>query len=128
MKILLADDEREILDLYGEMLEYCGCEVTTAPDGQDALDRFSEGDCDLVVMDLHMPRMNGFESIAAMQKSKRNVPVVVVTGHYSEGVVSDRIRSRGLDVAETLRKPVTFTTLWQTIHALQPGGAPPRLN
>ena len=118
MKILVADDEPEILDIYGEMLRLSGYEVTGALDGREALDRFSAEDYDLVLMDLYMPRMDGFQSIAEMQKL-RAVPTVIMTGHYPAHVVTERLRSMDLEVHETLSKPVTVTTLLNTIKRLQ---------
>jgi len=119
MKILVADDEPEILDIYGEMLGLSGYEVTGAQDGHEALDRFRTGEYDLVVMDLYMPRMDGFQSIAEMQKL-RAVPILVMTGHYPAHAVAERLRSMDLDVHETLTKPVTVTTLLNAIKRLQP--------
>ncbi|MDP6779928.1 MAG: response regulator [Candidatus Latescibacteria bacterium] len=115
MQILLADDEPQILHLYHEILEGCGCEVTTARDGHEALDRFAAGDHDVVVMDLHMPKMSGFDCIAEMQKQRRDVQVIILTGYYPDEVVADRVQGLGLEVVEALRKPVTITALWNAV-------------
>ena len=123
MKILLADDEPDILRLYREMLEGSGYEVATATDGREALDRFAAGDFDLVVMDLHMPNLNGSECIAEMQKQRPDVPVIVMTGYYPDDAVADQFRELGLEVPYTLRKPVTITTMWNAISHVQAGEA-----
>ncbi|MDP6776620.1 MAG: response regulator [Candidatus Latescibacteria bacterium] len=115
MRVLLADDEPEILELYLEMLEGCGHEVTTARDGREAFAEFARGGHDVVVMDLHMPNMSGFDSIAEMQKQKPDVQVIMLTGYYPEEVVTQRVRDMGLNVVATLRKPATITELWNAI-------------
>ena len=120
MRVLLADDEPEILELYEEMLEGCGHDVTTARDGREALDAFARGHHDVVVMDLHMPNMSGFDSIAEMQKQRPDVQVVMLTGYYPAKVVSGRVRDMGLNVVATLRKPATITELWNAIGRCKP--------
>ena len=118
MKILVADDEPEILNLYREMLEGCGHKVITAQDGREALGRFAAGDYDLVVMDLHMPNMDGFECIAEMQKQRKQVPVIVMTGYYPDDVIAGRFRDLEVEVMEILRKPVRITTLLNVVNRL----------
>ncbi len=118
MKILMADDEPEILTIYSEMLKACEHEVTTTQDGRQALDKFTAGDYDLVVMDLHMPIMDGFECLAEMQKLRQDVPVIVMTGYYPDDVVTSRLEGLGVDVIEILRKPVRIMTLWNVINRL----------
>jgi CheY-like chemotaxis protein len=74
MKILLADDARAVAALMVARLSSFGHEVTTASNGQEAFDKFCESPPDLVLMDIEMPLMNGFEathrirSFEAMQK------------------------------------------------------------
>lgn len=118
MKILMADDEPEILTLYSEMLEGSGHRVTTAENGCEALNRFADDDYDLVLMDLSMPTMDGFECIAEMQKQEQDVPVVVMTGYYPDDFVVDRLRDLNVDVVGLLRKPVRITTLLNVVNRL----------
>ena len=128
MNILLVDDEPEIRHLYGEMLEICGCTVETARDGAEAVSRAAADDYDLVVMDLHMPKMDGFESIARLRKANRHTPVIVITGYYPEDVVASRLRKMDLAVEQTLMKPVTFSALWRAVTHLGSAGGPPQPN
>lgn len=58
-KILIAEDDLFLRDIYGEILTKEGFEVTTAADGLDALDKFKKGNWDLVLLDLLMPKMSG---------------------------------------------------------------------
>ena len=116
MKILLVDDEPDILLLYRQMLEGNGYEVTEARNGKEVLKKIADEAFDLVVMDLHMPKMDGFETIREMRKDGQRVPVIVMTGHYPEDVVEDR--TRGLGVEAVLRKPVMITTLMNEVNRM----------
>ena len=123
MKILVADDEPEILSLYSETLEDTGHKVTTASNGREALDRFTADDYDLVLMDLSMPTMDGFECIAEMQKQGQNVPVIVMTGYYPDDFVAGRLQEMAVKVIDTLRKPIRMAILLDAVNRLCPEGS-----
>ncbi len=116
MKILLADDEVEILRLYKEMLEGNGHEVTTARDGSETLDQIADQAYDLLVLDLHMPKANGFDVLKQMQEKGQEIPVIVMTGHYPDEEITERMK--GLSVEEVLRKPVMITTLLNAVNRM----------
>ena len=116
MKILLADDEPEILRLYKEMLQGNRHEVTTAQDGDEALERIDETADDLLVLDLYMPKRDGFEVLAEMRRRGREVPVIVMTGHYPDDEIAKRMQ--GMSVEEVLRKPVMITTLLNAVNRM----------
>ena len=120
MRILLADDEPQIRRLYREMLEGNGYEVTVAEDGTDVMERIAEADHDLMVLDLYMPNMDGFEVLKALQAEEQHVPVIVMTGHFPDDVVAERLR--GLEVVEVLRKPVMISTLINVVNRVASKG------
>ncbi len=66
------------------MLEGNGFEVLVAKDGQETLEAALEGTFDLVILDLKMPRLDGFEVLEELRKAGSEVPVVVMTGHFPE--------------------------------------------
>ncbi len=119
MRILLADDEPEILNLYGEMLRGNGYDVTEAEDGNDVLDRIAEHDYDLLVLDLYMPNIDGFDAMSTLRKEGRDIPIIVMTGHYPDEEVQSRIQ--GLNVAQFLRKPVMITALLNAVNCVFQG-------
>lgn len=114
MRILLADDEPAVRRLYQQMLEGNGFEVASAVDGQDALEKLLAEPFDLLILDLNMPRLDGFEVLAKMREAGKSVPVLVMTGHFPEQVVEDRLE--GTPVVQVLRKPVMITTLLNTVR------------
>lgn len=77
--ILWVDDDRSLLDLYQLELSEEGYQVIMAKDGKEALGKFAEESPDLVVMDICMPAKNGIETLAAMLRKKRHIPVILNT-------------------------------------------------
>ena len=114
MRILLADDEVEILRLYGDMLQGNGHEVVTAENGREVLDEVAGGDYDLLVLDLFMPQIDGFKALKELRARGSEVPVIVMTGHFPDDVVTKGIQDSG--VSEVLRKPVMITTLMNAVN------------
>jgi GAF domain-containing protein/anti-sigma regulatory factor (Ser/Thr protein kinase) len=79
-KILVIDDEVSVLDIVAEVLSARGHAVTVAPGGREGLLSFSSGGYDLVMTDLGMPDMNGWDVLRAVKESRPATPVLVLTG------------------------------------------------
>lgn len=117
--VLVVDDEEMIRQLLSELLERRGFQVTTASNGEKALEALEEQPHDLVLVDLIMPGMDGRELIAALRRDPRwrHLPVVVVTGmHLSDEERSDLeervegILAKGFDLEDELRHMVSTLT------------------
>ncbi len=95
IKLLIVEDSITTRSLLKNILETAGYHVVTAVDGIDALMKMKEGSCDLVVSDVDMPRMNGFDLTARIRSDKGlgDTPVVLVTA-----LASREDRERGIDV------------------------------
>lgn len=89
-RVLVADDSPVVRELLKEILVSSGLEVLTVVDGVDALNAFTRDEPDLVLTDLEMPRMGGFELLAEIRRRSQRVPVVVLT---TRGSVEDRQRA-----------------------------------
>jgi len=89
-KVLVADDSALILRMATDLLSEAGFIVITAGDGVTALRRVEEEHPDLVVLDLLMPRMTGFDVLREIKRSERiqQTPILVMSGVYKEDVVS----------------------------------------
>ncbi len=94
-RLLVADDSFTTRELIRSILQSAGYEVVVAVDGADALDALRSGPIDLVVSDVEMPRLNGFELVTRIRAEHRlhNLPVVLVTS-----LASEEHRRRGLEV------------------------------
>ena len=90
-RILLADDEASIRELGREILERAGFQVTTAPDGADALEFFMENDDEIicVVLDLTMPRMSGEEVFSEIHRLRPDIPVILSSGYDEQHVTGE---------------------------------------
>ncbi len=80
-KILLVDDDNFIIVVYGDGLKNAGYEVVTAHDGEEAIQKMRSEKPDLVLLDIIMPNMNGFEVLKAVQADEelKSTPIMVLT-------------------------------------------------
>jgi CheY-like chemotaxis protein len=80
-RLLLIDDEADFRDTFGQWLEFKGFSVMTAIDGQDGLEKLQSGEYDVVLLDLMMPRMDGYEFCERVKKNGqlRAIPIIVLT-------------------------------------------------
>jgi two-component system alkaline phosphatase synthesis response regulator PhoP/two-component system response regulator VicR len=88
-KILAVDDEKHIVRLVQINLQKEGYEVLTASNGREALDKMAEETPDLVVMDVMMPEMDGFEALQSMKANSAtaNIPVIMLTAKAQDADV-----------------------------------------
>lgn len=80
-KILVADDEKNILKLLKVNLERAGCEVITASDGIEVLEILKEDKPDLIILDIMMPRMDGITVLKKLKENEetKSIPVIMLT-------------------------------------------------
>ena len=104
-RILVADDNRDSAESLGMLLEIEGHEVCLAYDGQEALDQADRFGPEIILLDIGLPRMDGYEVAARLRRSPhhRDVLLVAVTGYGTDG---DRKRSREAGFDHHLVKPV----------------------
>jgi chemosensory pili system protein ChpA (sensor histidine kinase/response regulator) len=104
-RVLLVDDSVSVRRFVGQMLEKAGFHVTTAGDGADALNRLADATYDVVVTDLEMPRMNGYELIDDLRRrpATRDLPIIVLTTRAGEKHVA---LAKSLGVEHYVTKPV----------------------
>jgi DNA-binding response OmpR family regulator len=114
MKILAADDDRDLRELIGFTLAQAGYLVLKSGDGPSALKLFEDESPDLVVLDINMPGMSGFQVCEAIRKRSR-VPVIMLTVRGEE---EDLVRALELGADDYLTKPFSPRTLLARIKAL----------
>ncbi|EFH90918.1 response regulator transcription factor [Ktedonobacter racemifer] len=114
MTILIVDDEPRIRDFVRMNLEMEHYRVIEASNGLEALDRLREHLPDLVVLDVMMPEMDGFETLKAIREVS-TVPVVMLTVRQSE---QDKIRGLDLGADDYIAKPFSPPELLSRIRAL----------
>lgn len=111
VRILVVDDDVGICSTLKEILTASGCEVQTAGDGCEALDRIEAGPFDLMLTDVVMPKMDGHELYLECQETHPELPVLMMTAfHYDKDHIIKRSRMKGLE-GVIFKKPVDANRL-----------------
>ena len=124
-RILVADDDPAVLDAVGAVLARDGYEIETALDGATALKSVLDQPPALLVLDVAMPRLNGWEvcAIVRRQSHTREVPILFLTGRVE---VRDQITAMQVGGSDHLKKPFDAEQLRTKVRALTrrgPSGA-----
>jgi len=126
LRILLAEDNAVNQRLAARLLEKQGHHVTVAGNGREALGRLEKGRFDLVLMDVQMPEMDGFETTAAIREreklTSRHVPIIAMTAHAMQG---DRERCLAAGMDGYVSKPIKLQELIGAIENCSPQEALP---
>ena len=112
-KILIVEDEESIADLEKDYLELSGFEVEVANDGQTGLEKALSGDFDLVILDLMLPGVDGFE-ICRKVRAEKNTPIIMVSAKKDD---IDKIRGLGLGADDYMTKPFSPSELVARVKA-----------
>ena len=89
--VLLVDDYPDAREMYAEYLEFSGFEIVQAGNGVEAIERAIDSHPDVILMDLSLPVMDGWEATRRLKADERTnaIPVLAVTGHALSGVSND---------------------------------------
>jgi len=116
-RVLVVDDNEQNLELLQAYLEELGCQIETAGDGIEALEAVERRHPDIVVLDIMMPRMSGFQACSRMKQNPAtaDIPVMMVTALNEVGDVERAVES-GAD--DFLTKPVSKLELLTRVRSL----------
>ncbi len=112
-RVLLVDDEDPVRSVYEEILQISGHDVVAASGGEEALARFQKGRFDLLITDLSMDGMSGFELVERVKQVDPEVPVILLSGWAIEQE-EDRVRSAGID--SVLIKPCRIDAVRRAVQ------------
>jgi len=115
MKILVADDEKNILRIIQFNLEKSGYEVFTAVDGEEALEIINRKRPDLAILDIMMPKINGFDLCKKVKSSDKEINIILLSAKGQE-VDKKRGKDAGADLYMT--KPFSPRLLLSNINKL----------
>ena len=127
LRILLAEDNAVNQLLAVRRLSKDGHQVLVAADGEEALAIFQREPVDLILMDIQMPKMDGFQAAKAIRRLERSsggqVPIIALTAHALEG-----FRQEALDAGmnEFVTKPIRFAELRRAMSAVLVGRRTPQ--
>jgi CheY-like chemotaxis protein len=116
-KILIAEDERDIRDLITFTLGFAGFEVLAAANGEEALNLARQNVPDLILMDVRMPRMTGYEACAAMKADPKlkDIPVVFLSAKGQDAEIQTGLQAGAVDY---LLKPFAPDQLTERVQAV----------
>jgi signal transduction histidine kinase/ligand-binding sensor domain-containing protein/DNA-binding response OmpR family regulator len=121
LRVLLAEDNTVNQRLARRLLEKCGHFVAVTTNGREALAALDTAEFDVVLMDVQMPEMDGFEATAAIRLRERaigkHLPIIAMTAHAMTG---DRERCLGAGMDGYIAKPIHPAELFQTLSHLAP--------
>jgi two-component system, OmpR family, response regulator len=129
-RLLVVEDDPNILELLSASLRFAGFAVSTATTGSDAVEAARAGRPDLVVLDVMLPDLDGFEVMRRLRDGGVRTPVVFLT---ARDATDDKIRGLTLGGDDYVTKPFSLEELTARIRAVLrrvsggPGDAPPRL-
>jgi len=114
-RILVVDDQREILDVTALVLEGAGYDIEIARSGTEALDRVSRESFDLVLLDINMPEMDGWETLRLIRADERLESLVVVMFSV-KGELQDKVHSLQEGASGYITKPFIVDDLVERIQ------------
>ena len=116
VKILIAEDEEPIANLIRMNLKKAGYACECAYDGQEAADRMEEGHYDLLLLDIMLPKMDGFEVLALMNRNHwiEDTPVIMISAKKDD---IDKIRGLGLGADDYITKPFSPSEMVARVKA-----------
>jgi len=116
-RVLVADDDPDILTVVKINLELDGFEVDTAVDGEDAIQKATSTPPNVIVLDIMMPRMDGLTALHRLrsQAATANIPIILLT---ARGLPEDRVRGLELGADDYITKPFDITELAARVRAV----------
>ncbi len=119
-KILIADDRSEVVELVKVTLEGEGYQTIDASDGREALEKIGKEKPDLILLDIIMPRMDGFEVLSKVKKDPKtkDIPVIMLT---AKGQKIDKEKGGRLGAQGYIIKPFSPSALLKKIEEILSG-------
>lgn len=114
-KLLIADDDNEIRELLEFDLSHSGYDVDIAKDGEEALQKAMSQSYDLILLDVMMPKMNGFDVCKHIRNSKPNIPILMLT---AKGTIGDKTQGFDSGADDYIVKPFDIQEVLLRVRAL----------
>ena len=113
-KILVVEDDLDIQELLQNFLQESGYDITVANDGLEAINLFSDDDFDLILLDILLPKIDGFRVCEFIRK-KSQIPIIILTALNGE---KEQIKGLDLQVDDYITKPFSMPVLVRKIAAV----------
>ncbi|WP_250631654.1 response regulator [Rhodoflexus caldus] len=118
-QVLIAEDSSVIQNITRRVLQFQNFDITVVKNGQQVLDYLENNDCDIILMDISMPVMDGMECAGRIRQlpdpKKAAIPIVAITGN-AKNYTMDDFRNAGIN--DYIQKPINFDILVETVRRL----------
>lgn len=115
MKVLIADDEKSLVEMLKEILRHNNIDCDAVYNGSDAIDYALDGQYDLIVLDIMMPKTNGYEAIKEIRRKKIDTPVLFLS---AKSEISDKVDGLNFGADDYLTKPFAAAEFIARVRAL----------
>jgi response regulator len=115
MRVLVVEDERDLNNIITKYLKKNNFNVDNVFDGEEALDYLNSAEYDLVILDVMVPKINGYEVLKTMRKENNDTPVLMLT---AKDGIDDKVKGLDLGADDYLIKPFDFDELSARIRAI----------
>jgi CheY-like chemotaxis protein len=110
--LLITDDDIDFRETLKEVFEPRGFRAFTAGDGEEALEIVHRESVHLILLDMHMPRLTGLETIIRLRQEKSRLPCILISAALNDGIVE---QARKADVYSVLSKPIRFREITEIV-------------
>ncbi|MCS7019360.1 MAG: response regulator [Cytophagales bacterium] len=118
-QVLIAEDSSVIQNITRRVLEFQNFDIVTVKNGQQVLDYLANHNCDIILMDISMPVMDGMECASRIRQlpdaHKATIPIVAITGNAKNYTMDD---FRQVGINDYIQKPINFDVLVETVRRL----------
>ena len=111
-KILLTEDNKVNQDIILGLLAHSGIDIDIASDGVEAVEKFKKNSYELILMDLQMPNMDGYEATKIIREQNKDIPIVALTANAMKDDI-EKTKKAGMN--EHLNKPINVENLYNTL-------------
>jgi len=119
LKVLVVDDESELVSALVERLEIRGFEATGLTDGTQAVEMAAQKDFDVAIIDLKMPGISGLDVIRQLQQQQPRLKCILLTGH---GAAENEIKGRECGAYSCMMKPIDINVLAEALQEAAENG------
>jgi len=112
--ILLVDDDADLLENTAFMIKSTGCDVITAENGLEAVEKYKEISPSLVIMDIKMPKLDGYEAFFKIKQFDTEAKVILITAFTLDE--KKHLKAKSMNLITTISKPYTFEQIEDIVN------------
>ncbi len=115
IKILICEDEEQLCNIYSDFFSSRGYQVVCAKDGEEGLQLFQTEEPDIILLDMRMPKLDGYGTLKQLRLIDNKVPVIIITAY---GYICQVIQMMNLGISGYVTKPVDYDKLLEKVNEI----------